>query len=268
MAVRLARPQKKPVKTVAAVERALLVLDAFRKAPGPLSFMDIVSASGLLKTSVFRLLLTLQNAGYVVRLPDGRFQLGAIFMQFGMAYRQSFRLEDHIQPALERLVQATGESASFYVREGERRLCLLRVDSRQSVRDVVPAGTVQPIDDTAASQILREFPSVRYLPGSNADDFGYLLKLTIGKGSTPQVASVSAPVFGVDGLLGAMTLSGPRERFSPAAINSMKAQLCKEAATLSGRLSGTLNLAVSPSARKDKQPAPAWVSEAPGHRSR
>ena len=246
----MARPRKKPIKTVAAVERALVVLDAFRKAPRSLSFTDIVSASGLLKTSVFRLLLTLQNAGYVVRLPDGRFQLGAVFMQFGMAYRQSFRLEDHVQPALERLVQATGESASFYVREGERRLCLLRVDSRQSVRDVVPAGTVQPIDNTAASQILREFREMHDLDELIADDYGRLLKSTIGKGSTPQVASVSAPVFGTDGLLGAMTLSGPRERFSPAAINSMKAHLCKEAASLSGRLAGTLKLAVSPSEKE------------------
>ena len=238
----MARPRKKPIKTVAAVERALVVLDAFRKAPGSLSFTDVVSATGLLKTSVFRLLVTLQNAGYVVRLPDGRFQLGAVFMQFGMAYRQSFRLEDHIQPALERLVQATGESASFYVREGEQRLCLLRVDSRQPVRDVVRAGTVQPVDDTAASQILRECRGMRDFRELAGDDYGRLIKATIGKGSTPQVASVSAPVFGVEGLLGAMTLSGPRERFSPGAISSMKAQLSAEAAELSARLSGRLKL--------------------------
>ncbi len=264
----MARPQKKPIKTVAAVERALLVLDAFRKAPGSLSFTDIVSATGLLKTSVFRLLLTLRNAGYVVRLPNDRFQLGAVFMQFAMAYRQSFRLEDHIQPALERLVQATGESASFYVREGEQRLCLLRVDSRQPVRDVVRAGTVQPIDDTAASQVLRECCGTRDVREVVAGDYGRLVKSTIGKGSTPQVASVSAPVFGVEGLLGAMTLSGPRERFVPSAINSMKAHLATEAAGLSDRLSGALNLARLPlSAEDDEQRLPASASGAAAHRS-
>ena len=239
----MARPRKTPIKTVAAVERALRVLDAFKQPTGPLTFTEVVAATGLLKTSVFRLLLTLQNAGYLTRLPDGRFQLGAVFMQFGMAYRQSFRLEDHIHPALERLVQATGESASFYVREGEKRLCLLRVDSRQPVRDVAPAGTVQPIDDTASSQILREFCQVRDFRASAAcRDYGRLLKSTVGKGSTPQIASISAPVFGVDGLVGAMTLSGPRQRFSPGAINAMKAHLCTEAAQLSGALSGAARL--------------------------
>lgn len=247
----MARPRKNPIKTVAAVERALVVLDAFRKAPGSLSFTDIVSATGLLKTSVFRLLLTLQNAGYIVRLPDGRFQLGAVFMQFGMAYQQSFRLQDHIQPALERLVQATGESASFYVREGEQRLCLLRVDSRQAVRDVVRAGTVQPIDDTAASQLLREYSGVRDFRESVDRDYGRLIKTTIGKGSTPQVASVSAPVFGVEGLLGAMTLSGPRGRFTRDAISAMKAHLCSEAAGLSNRLSGKLKLRAAQSEDQD-----------------
>lgn len=246
----MARPRKKPIKTVAAVERALVVLDAFRKASGSLSFTDIVSATGLLKTSVFRLLLTLQNAGYIVRLPDGRFQLGAVFMQFGMAYRQSFRLQDHIQPALERLVQATGESASFYVREGEQRLCLLRVDSRQAVRDVVRAGTVQPIDDTAASRILREYRDVRGFREAVGDNYGRLIKATIGKGSTPQVASVSAPVFGVEGLLGAITVSGPRGRFSASALSTMKAYLSSEAAGLSDRLSGVLKLPAAQSAGK------------------
>lgn len=247
----LARPRKKPIKTVAAVERALVVLDAFRKVPRSLSFTDIVSATGLLKTSVFRLLLTLQNAGYVVRLPDGRFQLGAVFMQFGMTYRQSFQLQDHIQPVLERLAHATGESASFYVREGEQRLCLLRVDSPQAVRDVVRAGAVQPIDDTAASKVLRECRSVRDFRELIGDDYGRLIKSTVGKGSTPQVASVSAPVFGVEGLLGAMTLSGPRERFLPGVISAMKAHLCKEAASLSDRLSGELKLPAVLSAEED-----------------
>ena len=250
----MARPRKKPIKTVAAVERALVVLDAFRKAPGSLSFTDIVSATGLLKTSVFRLLLTLQNAGYIVRLRDGRFQLGAVFMQFGMAYRQSFRLQDHIQPALERLVQATGESASFYVREGEQRLCLLRVDSRQAVRDVVRAGTVQPIDDTAASRVLREYRDVRDFHGALGENYGRLIKATIGKGSTPQVASVSAPVFGVEGLLGAITVSGPRGRFSPGAISMMKAYLSSEAAGLSVRLSGELKLPAAQSEEEEKLP--------------
>lgn len=237
----MARPRRTPIKTVAAVERALRVLDAFRQGTGPLTFTEIVAATGLLKTSVFRLLLTLQNSGYLTRLPDGRFQLGAVFMQFGMAYRQSFRLEDHVHPALERLVQATGESASFYVREGEQRLCLLRVDSRQPVRDVAPAGTVQPIDDTASSQILREFCEMGDFRASAAcRDYARLLKSTVGKGNTPQIASISAPVFGVEGLLGAMTLSGPRQRFSPGAINAMKAHLCMEAARLSEALSGAV----------------------------
>lgn len=236
------RPRKHPVKTVAAVERALRVLDVFRKGRSSLSLAEIVSATGLLKTTVFRLLLTLENTGYLVRLPDGRFQLGAVFMQFGAAYREAFRLQDHILPVMQRLAEITGESASFYVREGEQRLCLLRVDSKQPVRDVVPPGTILPIDDTAASQILREYRDVKNPSAFIEKDCCELIKATVGKGTTPQVASVSAPVFGVDGLLGALSLSGPRERFSRDATATMKRHLGSEVAKLNERLCGVCNL--------------------------
>ena len=237
MATQMVETKKASVKPIAAVERALLVLDAFRRGPGTLSFTEIVAATGLLKTTVFRLLHTFQTSGYLIRLPDGRFQLSAVFMQLGTTYRQAFRLEDHIMPALQRLVIQTQESASFYIREGTQRVCLLRVDSQQMVRDVVPAGTVLPIDDTAASLILREYET--YKPTETfLEDTNKAIRMTVGKGSTPQIASVSAPVFGLEGLLGAISITGPRERFNPESVTEMKAALQEEASGLSARLLG------------------------------
>ena len=217
----------------------MLVLEAFRGGAPSLSLAEIVAATGLLKTTVFRILLTFEQAGYLIRLPNGRFQLGAIFMEFGMLCKQSFRLEDHVNPVLERLVEATSESASFYVRQGEQRLCLLRVESQQPVRDVASAGTLMPIDDTAASTVLRTYhdcQDARSLLGGSIGSMLEMTLATVGKGTTPQVASVAAPIFGTEGLLGAVSVTGPRERFSEEAIASIRRHVSAEAEGLSRKL--------------------------------
>lgn len=228
------RPRTKPIKTIAAVERALCVLDAFRNSSGSLSFSDVVAATGLLKTTVFRILLTLEEAGYIVRLQNGRLQLSAIFLHFAAAYRNSFRLEDYVLPVLHHLVEVTHESATLYVREGNQRLCLFRVDSRQPVRDVMQVGKLQPIDDTAPGLILREFLETSF--PSDESLFQGMMRATIGKGSTPQVASVAGPVFNAEGLIGALSVSGPRERFADARITAIQVALSREALALSKRL--------------------------------
>jgi DNA-binding IclR family transcriptional regulator len=250
----MVRPRTHPIKTVAALERALLVLDVFKDGAPSRSLAEVVAATGLLKTTVFRILLTFENSGHLVRLADGRYQLGGVFMQLGMAYRQAFRLDDHIKPVLRRLMQATGEGVSFYVREGDSRLCLLRADSPQPVRDIAPAGTLLPIDDTAASQVLRDFQHEKY--DARRSD-GRELRVTAGKGNTPQVSSAAAPIFGVNGLLGALSVSGPRERFTAQAITVIRAKLLDESTALSRRLSGAL---LEPAGGADSIPASSPAS--------
>ena len=61
---------------VAAVQRALAILDTFAGA-GSRSLADIAKITGLAKPTVMRSLVSLDEAGYVVRLSDGRYALGA-----------------------------------------------------------------------------------------------------------------------------------------------------------------------------------------------
>ena len=56
---------------VAAVDRALLILSAFREEDAALSLALLARRTGLYKSTILRLLQSLLRAGYVVRLPDG-----------------------------------------------------------------------------------------------------------------------------------------------------------------------------------------------------
>jgi hypothetical protein len=61
---------------VAAVDRALLILSAFREDDAALSLALLARRTGLYKSTILRLLQSLLRAGYVVRLPDGNYVIG------------------------------------------------------------------------------------------------------------------------------------------------------------------------------------------------
>src|ERR1700740_1629949 len=122
--------QKEPaIKGVSAAERALAVLTAFRRGDGALSLAELAERTGLVKSTIMRLAMSLEQYRLLARLPDGSYRLDAETLRLGTAYQQAFSLSDHVGPALDELAEKTGETASFYVRNGDERLCLFRVES-------------------------------------------------------------------------------------------------------------------------------------------
>lgn len=61
---------------VAAVDRALLILSAFREDDVALSLALLARRTSLYKSTILRLLQSLLRGGYVVRLPDGNYVIG------------------------------------------------------------------------------------------------------------------------------------------------------------------------------------------------
>ena len=112
----------------AAVDRALSLLAAFRLGDAALSLTDLAERTQLYKSTVLRLLASLEHAGLVQRRSDGDYSLGAEVARLNAVYAASFSLDAAVLPVLQALVAATRESAAFHVRQGEQRLCLYRVD--------------------------------------------------------------------------------------------------------------------------------------------
>ncbi|WP_424136708.1 IclR family transcriptional regulator [Roseomonas chloroacetimidivorans] len=216
---------------VSALERGLSVLDALGSAGAPIGLADLSKRTGLYKSTLLRLLASLERCRYAVRQADGRYRLGPVLLQLGHAYSSGFDLRAALEPSLTRLAAATREAASFFVREGNGRLCLARVEGRQEVRDWVTVGTVLPLQG-AAGHVLRAFES-GYRPGLP------LIHGSFGE-RTPEVAAISAPVFRSGPLLaGALTVSGTCTRFRDENHRAdIVAVLRREAEALTAELDG------------------------------
>jgi DNA-binding IclR family transcriptional regulator len=141
-------------------------------------------------------------------------------------------MEERIVPVLERLASESLETASFYIRRGNQRLCLFRVDSPYPLRMNVRPGDMRPMDGSAIAQVLATFGTQRR---SKRDDVH--LPIYSSGVTDPHVASLAMPVFGSEGrLLGALALSGPTSRLTAEQAIVLGPRLREAAEPLSSEL--------------------------------
>lgn len=207
---------------VAAVDRAICLMAAFGDGTPVLSLAVLAERTRLYKSTVLRLLASLEHAQLVQRQEDGRYTLGPTVARLHATYTQGFALEPQVTPVLHELVASTHESAAFHVRQGMVRLCLYRVDSPHAVRDSVRAGDLLPLDRSAGGRVLRAYSD------DDDDALGTEIRrrqvVVLAGDLDLDVAGIAAPVFDArNKLLGTLTLTMPRERLQPAWAETVKA---------------------------------------------
>lgn len=217
----------------AAVDRAVTLLAAFRPGDTALSLTELAARTQLYKSTVLRLLASLEHARLVQRLDDGRYGLGSEVARLHGIYAASFSLDKVVLPVLRELVALTGESAAYHVRQGAARLCLYRVDSPHPVRDHIKAGDVLPMDSGTGARVLVAFDA-DLARAAGAKDKNLYARIreqgyyTAVGDRLADVAGISAPVFKRDGqggqtIAGALTLTMPASRYREAHVQAVLA---------------------------------------------
>ena len=218
---------------VAAVDKALTILRLFTSSNPELSLIQISDATGLYKSTVLRMLASLENSLLVIKRVNGVYTLGPAIASLTAAYQQ-LSLESVVLPILEDLMHATNESAAFHVRQGDQRLCLYRVDSNQALRDHIKVGDLLPIDKGAGGKVLTAFEGV---PGKIASKIRKDMVLAVSGDRVKEISGISAPVFNSEGLIGVITLTMPTYRFDNRQAALVKASAEKLTKLLGGKFS-------------------------------
>src|SRR3546814_7058482 len=100
--------------------------------------------TGVTKPIVLRITASFERFGYLRRDAAVRYALGPSLWRLGARYRDSVSPADAIRPVLAELVERTEETAAFYVRHGDHRVCLYRHNSPRTARIHVEEGDVLP----------------------------------------------------------------------------------------------------------------------------
>ena len=128
---------------IEALARGLDVIRAFESGRPTMSLSEVAAAAGLARATARRILLTLEELGYV-RSADGLFALTPRVLELGMAYIGSSSIWEIARPHMERLVARTGESSSLAQLDGSDIVYVARVAVPKVVTFAVAIGTRFP----------------------------------------------------------------------------------------------------------------------------
>jgi DNA-binding IclR family transcriptional regulator len=189
------------ISDVGVLDKAMAVLAAVER--GPKALAELVRATTLARPTAHRLAVALEAHGLLRRDDDGRFALGPRALSLGRAAAAAFPLREVATPALRALRDETHESVQLYVRDGDRRICVVSLQSPHGLRTIVDEGAALPLGAGSGGAVLLERPAV--LAQGWAESVGE---------REAGVASVSAPVFERGRVVAAVSVSGPIERLS------------------------------------------------------
>ena len=138
---------------VEALARGLDVLTCFDAGHRAMSLSEVAAAAGLARPTARRLLLTLEELGFV-RQTGGAFELTPRVLTLGMAYVGALGLWDVARPHLEALVAQTGESSSMAQLDGPDIVYVARVSVPKLITLRVEIGTRFPAAQTSQGKVL------------------------------------------------------------------------------------------------------------------
>jgi IclR family pca regulon transcriptional regulator len=138
---------------VEALARGLDVLGCFDAGHRTMSLTEVATTAGLARPTARRLLLTLQELGYV-RSTDGGYELTPKVLGLGMSYVGALGLWDIARPHLVALVRRTGESSSMAQLDGSDIVYVARVSVPKIVALRVEIGTRFPATQTSQGKVL------------------------------------------------------------------------------------------------------------------
>ncbi|CAL9445019.1 IclR family transcriptional regulator domain-containing protein [Streptomyces sp. enrichment culture] len=138
---------------VEALARGLDVLTCFDAHRPQLTLADVATAAGLARPTARRLLLTLEELGYI-RGRDGVFALTPKVLRLGTAYASSLGLWDIARPHLSDLVAVTRESSSMAQLDGSDIVYVARVAVPKLITLRVDIGTRFPALHTSQGKVL------------------------------------------------------------------------------------------------------------------
>jgi DNA-binding IclR family transcriptional regulator len=224
---------------VQTLDRAVALLEAVADS-GPLSMAELAGATGLTRPTVHRLARALEDHGLLGRDDRQRLRLGGRLVGWGSLASRSLGLAQVAGPVLEALLATTGESTQLYVREGDRRVCVVSAERTSGLRDTVPLGASLPLTAGSGGAVLLawaadadRFPEVPTQRLADVRSRGWAE--SVGE-REPGVASVSAPVRDANGtVLGAISVSGPVERLGRRPGTRLAGPVLEAASALEGR---------------------------------
>lgn len=132
------------------------VLNLFLDHP-KLSLSDMAQLSGIPKTSVHRMIRSLEEMGFLHKDADGYYALGLMFLQFGHLVAERLDIRNIARPFMQKLRDEVDQAVHLVLRDGDEAIYIEKLDTQHPVRLYTKIGRKAPLYAGAASRIILAF---------------------------------------------------------------------------------------------------------------
>jgi DNA-binding IclR family transcriptional regulator len=247
-----------PNKSATAL-RALRVLEILGEARTPVGVAEVASGIGADRSTAYRMLMTLHDAGYVLRDESGKnYQLGYKLLSLSSSLLNADERSEIIIEAIRDLAEETGETVHYCVLDRDMTVLVYRAKGTQLVSVDFKIGDRAPLHCTSIGKALLAFQDARLaeeiiargLPKvapktiTDAEAFRAELQKVRRQGFAfddlefhDDMRCIAVPVFEAGGAVRAgISLSGPASRYSLAKLEELKDLSLVAARNLAQRL--------------------------------
>ncbi|MDB9769194.1 helix-turn-helix domain-containing protein [bacterium] len=197
---------------VEAVNKALEILNCFTEKNEALTVTKIAQITGDHKSRISRISKSLENFGYIRKIKSGEFKIGHSIPRLYEIYDNSFNLKNSIKSELDFISSKTKETASFFVRQNDVRVCIQTSTPNKSIIHLEEIGGKKPLNKGSSGHILSAYNNLEINDKDKVLKNGYAM--TFGERDS-EMASVSVPIFRKKNhILGALTIAGHISNFN------------------------------------------------------
>jgi len=234
--------------SIRSVVRAFAVFDCFSEDSNSLTLHQISQKLELPKSTVFRLLNTLVEIGYIHHLDDQSYCMSLKVLRLGNLVPTTLGIRDVARPELRALSEFSGETVSLSLLDGNERLVLDVMESSSRLRSIVRVGEVVKLNTGAVGRVFMAFQPKLNIAGALGDlpapdDFDLEMEEIRAAGYAWSAgarlegsAGIAAPVFDINGECNyCISVAGPEVRILDKK-DEIAAQLTASARRLSRHL--------------------------------
>ncbi|QUG41481.1 IclR family transcriptional regulator [Psychrobacillus sp. INOP01] len=138
------------------VVRSMDILNLFLEH-SELTFQEIIELSMIPKTSVYRMLLTLEEMGFIEKGRDSKYRLGLLFLTYGNLVASRLNLRQIAYDIMQELHKELKEAINLIIRQGDETIYIEKVDVYQKVRLYTAIGRRSPLYAGACARVILSF---------------------------------------------------------------------------------------------------------------
>ncbi|MGO1183599.1 MAG: IclR family transcriptional regulator [Micrococcaceae bacterium] len=212
--------------SVRSISRAFEILQHFDKDNPHRHVRDLARLTKIPRTTVLRILSTLEGYGFVQQIAESTYQVGPGALRWFQVVQDAWSVTEEALDVVRALRDETGESANIYVRQGTKRVSIGQAEGSRTVRSVVRMGVPLPLTAGSSGVILLEDAPVEVVSillesgevsrSEHEEKLNYYRSngFALSHGERESGASsLSFPVRCENGAVVALSLSGPTSRF-------------------------------------------------------